>query len=316
MGTNIGKIGFGMAGAIACAGLLSAGLAGARGSAAYTQGFEQNTNGWQFGTQYAGSGGYGITRYKSGSATSPVGTINAASGNYYAVVKNATSNYLSSGYGDAGYALFGGGTGYQGPYAMSISIYLDQANWADSSTAGQGFLIDASPTAANPYTLLGSSPTYSAGAPDFNMEGGFQLGSNGAGGLNVHAYYHDQTTGATAATADLTSITQSGWYTFAQTLSQGVGGNPFSTFSIYNSSGNLVGNTETVSWTAESNADLGGPNYLWITGWNNGFSNDSLAIDNVSGFVTPAPASFGLVAIGSLALIGGMALRRRSSGSL
>ena len=315
MGTNIGKIGFGMAGAIACAGLLSVGVAGARGSATYTQGFEQNTNGWQFGPQHSGSGSYGIARYHSGSATSPVGTINAASGNYYAVVNNATNNYLS-GYGDAGYALFGGGTSYPGPYTMSISVYLNQASWAGSNTTGQGFMIDASPTAANPYTLLGSSATYIAGAPDYNMEAGFQLGSNGAGGLNVYAYYHDQTSGATSATAELTSITQSGWYTFAQTLSQGVGGTPFSTFSIYDNSGNLVGNSETVNWTAESNSDLGGPNYLWITGWNNGFSNNFLAIDNVSGFITPVPASFGLVAIGSLALIGGMALRRRTASKL
>ncbi len=315
MSNSKGKISIGMAGAMACAGLLSVGSSIARGSAAYTQGFEHNTNGWYFGAKSPSStGSYGITRYQSGSA-SPVGTINAASGNFYAVVNNATSNYLN-GYGDAGYAVFNGPTTYQGPYTMSISVYLDAANWTGTNlSSGQGFMIDESPTAANSYTLLGSSSTYGAGAPDFNMEAGFQLGTTSSGDLNVWAYYHNQSTGSTANTADLASLTQTGWYTFSQTISQGTS-NPVSTFSIYDHTGGLVGTTQTVNWTASSNADLGGPNYLWITGWNNGFSNNVLAIDNVSGFVTPSPASFGLVAVGSLALVGGMAVRRRMRGKL
>lgn len=308
MGSNIGKYGIAMAGAIACTGLLSAGTSIALGSAAYTQSFEQNTNGWYFGAQFAGSGSYGITRYQSGT-TSPVGNINAAAGNYYAVVQNSTNNYLS-GYGDAGYAVFGGGTSYQGPSTMSIDVYLNASNWANPNTQGQGFMIDESPTAAVGYTLLGSSQSYSAGAPDFNMEGGFQLGSNGTGGLAVHAYYHNQSTGATDNTANLATLSTTGWYTFSQTISQGTNG-PFSTFSIYDINGNAVGNSATVDWTSASNADLGGPNYLWITGWNNGFSNNALAIDNVSGFVTPIPGSGLLAAVGGLALIGGLAMRRR-----
>ena len=288
------------AAALACAGLLSSGSP-LRAAPLFFQGFEQNTNGWDLGTQNAGSGNYGITRYQSG-ASSPVGTINAASGGYYAVVNNATSNYLN-GYGDAGYAVFGGGTNYPGPSTMSISVYLNASSWANSNTAGQGFMIDESPTAALGYTLLGSSASYAAGAPDFNMEGGFQLGSNGTGGLAVWAYYHNQTTGATESTANLAVLSTTGWYTFSQTISQSANG-PFSTFSIYDNNGNLVGSSATVDWTSASNADLGGPNYLWLTGWYNGFSNNTMAIDNVT--ATPEPTSLallGIAAVGAILLL-------------
>jgi len=298
-----------MAGAVACAGLLPAGTPAAHGSAAYTQGFENNANGWYFGPQSSGSGSYGITRYHSGTATSPVGNINAAAGNYYAVLNNSTDNYLK-GYGDAGYAVFNGGTTYQGPFTMSISVYLNTSSWTNPNTSGQGFMIDGSPTAAVGYTLLGSSQSYAAGAPDFNMEGGFQLDSNGSGGLGVTAYYHNQSTGATENTANLAVISTTGWYTFSQTISQGAT-NPSTTFSISDNSGNAVGSSQTINWTSATNADLGGPNYLWITGWNDGFGNNVMAIDNVSGFVTPIPASGLLAGIGALAIIGGLALRRR-----
>ena len=293
MSGRIGKFTIGMAGAVACVGLLSAGTPAAHGSAAYTQGFENNTNGWSFGTHYTGSGSYGITRYKSGSA-SPVGTISAASGSYYAVVNNATNNYSNggyapTGYGDAGFANFGGSS-YPGTFTQSISIYVDASTWttpANASTAA--FWIDESP----------SSPT---GQPNFNMEGDFAFFVPSANsGIEVAAN--------NSLNNLIATITGSGWYTFAETFSQQASGPPESTFNVYNSSGTQLG-SYTQSWTGQNNSDLGGPNYLWLTVWQNGFANNSLAIDNVSPFATPVPASLGLVSIGSVVLIGGLALRR------
>jgi hypothetical protein len=301
MSNRTGKIGIGMAGALACVGLLSAGVSVALGSAAYTQGFEQNTNGWDFGTQSSGT--YGIKRYKSGSS-SPVGTINAASGNYYAVIQNATNNY-ETGYGDAGYANFGG-TSYPGQFTQSVSVYIPTAAWAPPTNSGTpAFWIDSAPSDINGRPIFGGA-TYNPGTTlPVSMENDFAFFVPSTGNVNVDATDN--------AALPIATITQSGWYTFATTYYKT--GNQTTdptgeTLSAYDSSGNLLG-SQSFTYTGDQSQYLGGPNYLWFTAWQNGFAGNALAIDNVSPFVTPIPASFGLVGLGSLALIGGMALRRR-----
>jgi hypothetical protein len=55
------------------------------------------------------------------------------------------------------------------------------------------------------------------------------------------------------------------------------------------------------------NAYLGGPDYIWFTVWQNGFANDSLAIDNVT--ATPEPASLALLGVAGVGTL--LVLRRR-----
>ena len=315
---SIGGVGL-MAGALACAGLLSAGAAGVRGSAAYTQGFEHNTNGWNI----SGSSGYSITRYHSDSGASPLGSISAASGNYYAVITNNENNNGTN-LGDAGYAILGGGSStYSGPDVQSVSVYVpvtgigawgvtgkagSPQSWGSSST-GYGFEIDE--------TANNSSASYT---PNFNTEVDIQFSVPTAGTVDVNA----STGGAAGGVGiqSLATITASGWYTFALTYYKTGNGttDPVGVkFAAYDNSENEIGSTSDSLKNAASSG-LGGDNYLWITNWASGFggvgttapnNGGVLAIDNVFPVVTPIPGSGFLAAVGGFALIGGLALRRR-----
>ena len=74
---------------------------------------------------------------------------------------------------------------------------------------------------------------------------------------------------------------------------------------VYDNSGNLLaGETPQLFDLTPANTNttlgvpndyLGGSNYIWFTVWQNGFANDSLAIDNVT--ATPEPASLALLGI-------------------
>ena len=282
----------------------------ASASPLFFQGFEQNTSGWVFGsTSSQATGAYGITRYASWSSSSPYPGISAASGSYYAVVSNNTNNYSETfysdaGYGDGGFATFGLANGdptYPGTFSQSMSIYVEP-NWAKPTVSGNAaFWLDGAPSA--------SAATGNGGQPLF---GGAGYGGVGVGSAENDFAFFANGSSVTVAADDSTknsiaTISTAGWYTFVMTYSQGAN-HVHETLSILDNSGNLLaGETPQIfDYTSIPNADLGGPNYLWLTVWQNGFANNALAIDNVE--ATPEPAAMGLLGAGALGLL---ALRKR-----
>jgi hypothetical protein len=292
-----------MAGALV-GGWLSTGKS-AEANPLYFQGFEQNTSGWTFGQVYPGAtGSYGITRYAGGSTSSPYSGIPAASGSYYAVVQNNTNNYSESfntaGYGDGGYTLFGsqhgGDAQFPGTFSQSMSIYINPS-WSAPpvSSSSAGFWLDGAPSA--------SSATGDGGKPLF---GGAGYGGAGVGSAeNDFAFFANGSQVTVAAdnntAKSIATINTAGWYTFVMTYFQG-SNNVHETLSILDNSGNLLaGETpQTFDYTNIPNADLGGPNYLWLTVWQNGFAGNELAIDNIQATPEPAAASLGCLGLGLL----------------
>jgi hypothetical protein len=126
-----------------------------------------------------------------------------------------------------------------------------------------------------------------------------------------------------AVTADgstpLATITQSGWYTFQMIYSKGAtdASLAMTTLSIFDKNGNQVG----VSAVELDDSDgdplesqyLQGPGYMWLTVWQNGFSDDYLGIDDVRADTVsaiPEPATLGMLG-GALLLLAGMGMARR-----
>ena len=126
-----------------------------------------------------------------------------------------------------------------------------------------------------------------------------------------------QINGLDSAQHPITTITQDGWYTFAITYSKGTDGYVQEALDVYDNSGTLLsGETpqlfdltpaNTGTTLGVPNAYLGGPDYIWFTVWQNGFANDSLAIDNVT--ATPEPASLALLGVAGVGTL--LVLRRR-----
>lgn len=270
------------------------------GGSLYFQGFETDSSGW-----YWASGSPG------GIAMVPSGTngINAASGSYYGQVANSPDAYSAElgccpGYGDGGYGLFGGtgsATAYPGSaYSESIDVFVN-VNTPAPSTGVAAFWIDFTPT-----TLV--TDAIGCGSIGCGDEHNFQLLFNGS------SVAVDIDGGSPTI-----SITSSGWYTFQATYAQGA--NPTdlvqTNMNVLTSGGVLVG-TMAVLGNSDGetllSSDLGGPGYLWLPAWQNGFSNDVLAVDNIradtTGASVPEPGTFGL--LGS-ALVGVIALARKLS---
>lgn len=315
-----GQIAIAVAMAAACT-VLGAHSREVRASIPYFQGFETNTSGW-FTQATSSIGAASITRYKSGDPSSPVGAINAASGSYYAVIKNAENTYSNNFSGNGGYSAFGYPAApapsdevYPGAFTQSVSLYVAPSVWAPpSNTSVSAFWIDMAPAAS------AAAGSY-AGQPLFGGAG-YATGSNGGTAENDFAFNVPtkgtvQINGLDSAQHPITTITQDGWYTFAITYSKGTDGYVQEALDVYDNSGKLLsGETpqlfdltpaNTGTTLGVPNAYLGGPDYIWFTVWQNGFANDSLAIDNVT--ATPEPASLALLGVAGVGTL--LVLRRR-----
>jgi hypothetical protein len=257
----------------------------------YKQGFETGTSGWT--PETGGTNAATITRVPSGT-----GGINAADGGYYAQVTNSEDAYLP-GYGDAGFSFFGGnGTYPGGGFYQSIDVYIDTT----LSQPGQAYWIDMSPSSSDPNDVANNNGL------GYGDEQNFRLSYTGTG-VDVTA------SGAASPFADITS---SGWYQFEITYQPGA--NPTDLVNtdmlVYNlGSNSLAGSMNVIAdqdGETLQNQYLAGPGYVWLTVWQNGFSNDQLNIDDIQTSALPAvPEPGSSVLLTTIVAAAGFRLRRR-----
>ena len=265
-------------------------------------GFETGTGDWSFTTSgQTGDANGSITQTASG--TGPL-QLTAFDGNYYGTVHGNTNGY-ATGYANGGSSFFGFDTSvppYPGaPFSQSIAVYINVNTPAPSNAATPAFWIDESPSSSSPS----------------------DAGSGGVGYGGEHNFRLSYTGTTVAVTADgstpLATITQSGWYTFQMIYSKGAtdASLAMTTLSIFDKNGNQVG----VSAVELDDSDgdplesqyLQGPGYMWLTVWQNGFSDDYLGIDDVRADTVsaiPEPATLGMLG-GALLLLAGMGMARR-----
>jgi hypothetical protein len=265
----------------------------------YKQGFETDTSGW---TTYSdGSSPSTITRVPSGT-----GGINAADGGSYAQVTNSENSYsvengLANGYGNSGYSFFGGNATYPGgAFYQSIDVYID-TTLSQPVNYTQAYWIDMSPSSSDPADV----PNGGVGLGD---EQNFRLDYTGTG-VDVSA---------SGAAGPFANITTSGWYQFEITYQPGatptdlVNTNMF----VYNlGSSSLVGSANVIAnqdGETLQNQFLNGPGYVWLTVWQNGFSNDQLNIDDIqTGSLPAVPEPGPTVLLTTIVGALGFRLRRR-----
>lgn len=271
------------------------GVAPASAAPLYFQGFESDTAGW-----HADTGG-AINRVASGTAGIP-----AFDGSFYGDVQNARDQYLP-GYGSGGFSWFEGNGSTPPPYpgsgfSESISAYINVTTPPPTDAADAGFSISMTPSSI---TSDGVG-CYPAACSDEQLFRLFYSGSS----VNV------EINGTTVQT-----IGTSGWYTFQITYQKGATPTSLVTneMNIFNASGNLLSSTaasgDMEGGTLES-SNLAGPGYVWLPQWQDGFSGDHLAIDDVraDAIPTPEPASLALLGAG-LCLFGFVTRKRWRKGS-
>jgi hypothetical protein len=264
----------------------------------YKQGFETDTSGWT--TYNDGTTPSTITRVPSGT-----GGINAADGGSYAQVTNSDDSYsiengLPSGYGNSGYSFFGGnGTYPGGGFYQSIDVYID-TTLSQPVGGTPAYWIDMAPSSSNP----------ADGGVGLGDEQNFRLAYTGTG-VDVSAG------GAASAFAD---ITTTGWYQFEITYQPGA--NPTDLVNtnmlVYNlGSNSLAGSMNVIAdqdGETLQNQYLAGPGYVWLTVWQNGFSNDQLNIDDIQTGALPAVPEPGAgVLLSTIVAAVGFRLRRKRS---
>jgi hypothetical protein len=276
----------------------------------YFQGFETDTSGW-----YQDSGGDGngsITRVPSGGGS--LG-LTAADGSYYAEVHNNTNAYPFPGYGTGGESFFEGDgtnpTTYPGtPYYQSIDVYIDPSTTPNTlGPSVPAFWVDMFPS-----TTVAGGDADGCGQIACGDEHNFRLSYDGSSvTVNVDG-------GSTIAT-----ITTAGWYRFETTYAPGAtpSSDAQNNMNIFDSLGNLLG-TEAVQGDSDGetlmSSDLGGPGMVWLTTWENGFSNDLLGIDDVeagtlSASAVPEPSAlvFLALALGCIIVFREKSRRRKLS---
>lgn len=268
------------------------------------QGFESGTGDWSFADSgQTGDGNGSVTQTASG--TGPLG-LTAFDGSYYATIHGNTNGY-STGYANGGSSFFGFDSSvpsYPGsPFTQSIAVYVNVNTPAPASGATPAFWIDDSPSSSSP------SDT-SSGGIGYGGEHNFRLTYSGSS-VSVSA----------DGTTPLATITTSGWYVFSTEYAKGATDTSLSTatLSIYDANGNQVG--VSAFELDDSDTDplesqyLQGPGYVWLTVWQNDFSNDYLGIDDVRADTvnsTPEPATFALLT-GGLAALAGFGRKLRSA---
>ena len=255
----------------------------------YFQGFETGTSGWSGTVAQEPSGAGGIT---------------ALNGSYYANVSNNEDSY-QPGYGTGGFSFFEGDGLTPPPYpgsafSESLSIYIDVAT-PSPSLPEAAFWVDMTPSSVTP-DGVGCDPAACSDEHNFNL---FYNGSSVSIGVD--------------GSAPVYSITTSGWYTFQGTFAKGATPTDLvqTDMNILDSSGALLSSTALLAnsdgSTLES-SNLAGPGYIWLPVWQNGFSQDVLAIDNVRADTIGVPEPATLVLFGAgLGLLGFARHRRRAS---
>jgi hypothetical protein len=224
------------------------------------QGFETDVAGWKSPTDASN-----ITRVASKAGTLQVA---ASEGAYLAEIANAPNAY-DTGYGEAGSSFFGGkGTEYKGDFYQAIDVYVDAA-WAPAANPGvPGFWIDMAPNHADP--------------ANYGAEHNFRLTATGT---QVDVWVDAQST-------PIASITKSGWYTFVMTFQKAATADaPVITDMVVLDAQKAQLGKATVAATSPGgpfkSSDLLGNGYVWITVWQNGFANDTIAIDNLETALLP-----------------------------
>lgn len=275
--------------------------AAANASPLYFQGFETDTSGWVPDIT-SGDGNGSITRTLSGGGT--LG-LTAFDGSYYGEVHNDTNGYLS-GYGDGGATNLSGNGVTPPPYpgssfSQSISVYINTSLSAPNS-AISAYWIDMSPSSITS-DGVGCYPAACSDEHNFRL---FYNGTDAAVTIDG------------ALTAALT-ITSSGWYTFQDTYAQGA--TPTSLvdtdMNIFNASGTLLSSTPVLGDSDGGTLlsdNLAGPGYIWLTAWQDGFSNNLLGIDDVRADASAVPEPpTALLFLDSLVGLGAVGRARRTS---
>jgi PEP-CTERM motif len=269
-------------------------------------GFETGTGDWSFtASGQTGDANGSITQTASGAG--PL-ALTAFDGSFYGTVHGNTNGY-STGYANGGSSFFGFDTSvppYPGsPFTQSIAVYINVNTPAPSNAGTPAFWIDDSPSSSSPS----------------------DAGSGGIGYGGEHNFRLSYTGTSVAVTADgstpLATLTTSGWYVFQMIYAKGATSTSLATttLSILDHNGHQVGTSAFL--LDSSDADplesqyLQGPGYVWLTVWQNNFSNDYLGIDDVRADTVsgvPEPASFALLGGGFVLLAGfGMARRKRAA---
>ena len=275
---SIGGVGL-AAGALACAGLLSAGAAVSRAATYYTPDFNgpltlSNTAGpgvWY--TDRAAPGGFTASGGILSETTDPNQTI--AAGHYYTIQGRDYETNLVGGSPTIAVQLY-----------LPTSWSTPATNAATSEAAGlwsEGLTSGGSYVGAYPIISFINDPHYvtinNAAGYTGTTQPGFYVYTNGTG----TGYYTDFTY--------VPGAVFGAWNTLSYTVNVGTG------VSYYLNGVNVYNNADTQ--TAElADASLQVNNY-------------GVAYTAQWAAVTPVPGSLGLVGVGSLALIGGLALRRR-----
>jgi hypothetical protein len=257
----------------------------------YFQGFETDTSGFYGPITQSSSGTNGIAAYD---------------GAYYGTMGNVDDDTGYIGYGDGGFSNFEGDGITAPPYpgssfSQSVSVYIDVGTAAPAATYGAAYWIDMSPSLNSP-DGVGCDPAACSDEHNFRL---FYSGSS----VSI----------TTDGGPQVLNIDTSGWYTFTIDYMKGATGSDpvLNDLDIYDANGNLLSST-----AAQGDSDLGtltndnlaGPGYVWFPEWQDGFSGDQLAIDDIradaSATAVPEPSSFALIAAGLLGW-GFFALRRK-----
>lgn len=156
----------------------------------------------------------------------------------------------------------------------SVSVYLAQSalavSWLPPSAADRAFTIDSAPG------VLSDFP-------------GAEWGAERQIGITV-SQVGQVKVGVDTSTTPFATLTQAGWYTFVMTYRKAgnLTSDPVLTdmYCYKTSNMSLMGSALGVANSMESQK-LGGPNYVWLPLWQDGFAGNVLGIDNIRAGTLP-----------------------------